>query len=106
MAVKIRLRSQGNTNRIVYRIVVADSRSPRDGKYIESIGWYNPYAKELDKKFSLVPDRLQYWLSCGAECTDKVESIMKKATPTLLVEHKAKVSAKRAKDAKARRNKK
>ena len=80
MAVKIRLRSQGNTNRIVYRIVVADSRSPRDGKYIESIGWFDPLAKE-DKQLAMKPDRLQYWLTVGAEPTDKVKFLMKKAAP-------------------------
>jgi small subunit ribosomal protein S16 len=103
MAVKIRLRAQGSVNRVKYRVVVADSRSPRDGKYLEAVGWYHPMAKDEDKKVFLLPDRIQHWLLLGAEITDKVESLMKKAAPGVLQAYKAKNSAKALKDAKKRR---
>ena len=102
MAVKIRLRAQGNVNRVMYRVVVADSRSPRDGKYIEALGWYNPLAAE-DAQVFLKPDRMQYWIQQGAEVTEKVESLMKKATPGVFTEMRSKQAAKRVKTAQKRR---
>jgi small subunit ribosomal protein S16 len=102
MAVKIRLRAQGSVNRVMYRVVVADSRSPRDGKYIEALGWYNPLAKE-DAQVFLKPDRMQYWIQQGAEVTEKVESLMKKATPGVFTEMRSKQAAKRVKTAQKRR---
>jgi len=81
MAVKIRLRKQGCINRRHYRIVVTDSRTPRDGKYIEALGWFDPLAKTEDKKVQIHPDRLQYWLSKGAQCSDTVAFLKKKAAP-------------------------
>ena len=60
MALKIRLRQQGRNNRPFYRLVVANCRSPRDGKYVEALGWYNPFEQELDKSVSIKPDRIQY----------------------------------------------
>ena len=89
MAVKIRLRKQGIAKRAQYRVVVTDSRSPRDGKYIESIGWFDPLAKE-DKQLSMKPDRLQYWLNVGAEPTEKVKFLMKKAAPEVASAYAAK----------------
>ena len=62
MGLKIRLRQQGRNNRPFYRLVVADCRSPRDGKYVEALGWYNPFEQELDKSVSIKPERIQYWL--------------------------------------------
>ncbi len=76
MAVKIRLRQQGKTNRAFYRIVVADSRYPRDGKYLEMLGWYDPFQKEV--KAEINSERLTYWLGVGAQMTDKVASLAKK----------------------------
>ena len=70
----------GTTNTPAYRIVVADSRSPRDGKFIEEIGTYNPLKK--GDNFSLKLDRAQYWLSKGAQPSDTVASFIKKATKT------------------------
>lgn len=102
MAVKIRLRAQGNVNRRMYRVVVADSRSPRDGKYIEAVGWYNPTGKD-DMKVSVKPDRLQYWLSQGAQATDKVQSLMKMAAPGVFIDLRTKEQAKRVKEAKKRK---
>jgi len=67
----------GTTNTPVYRIVVADSRSPRDGKFIEEIGTYQPL-KAADN-VSLKVDRADYWLSQGAQPSDTVRSFIKKA---------------------------
>ena len=104
MAVKIRLRAQGSVNRVMYRVVVADSRSPRDGKYIEAVGHYNPLAPK-EKQVEMKPDRLQHWLAQGAELSDKVESLMKRSAPGVLLELRAKRQQKRIKDAKKRKAK-
>ncbi len=75
--VKLRLRRFGNRNRPVYRVVVADQRSPRDGKIIEEIGTYNPMQK--DNNFRLDLERVDYWLGVGAQPSDTVASFIKKA---------------------------
>jgi len=67
----------GTTNTPVYRIVVADSRSPRDGKFIEEIGTYQPLKKA--DNVSLKVDRADYWLSQGAQPSETVRSFIKKA---------------------------
>lgn len=77
MAVKIRMKRVGTTNTPAYRIVVADSRSPRDGKFIEEIGTYNPLKKE--DNFSLNLERAKYWVSKGAQPSDTVASFLRKA---------------------------
>jgi small subunit ribosomal protein S16 len=77
MSVKIRMKRVGTKNTPVFRIVVADSRSPRDGKFIEEIGTYQPL-KQGDN-FSLKLERAQYWLSKGAKPSDTVASFIKKA---------------------------
>lgn len=77
MSVKIRMKRVGTKNTPVFRIVVADSRSPRDGKFIEEIGTYQPL-KQGDN-FNLKLDRAQYWLSKGAKPSDTVASFIKKA---------------------------
>jgi small subunit ribosomal protein S16 len=78
MPVKIRLKRVGTTNTPAYRIVVADGRSPRDGKCIEEIGTYLPLKK--GDNFTLKLDRAQYWVSKGAQPSDTVASFIKKAT--------------------------
>jgi small subunit ribosomal protein S16 len=78
MAVKIRMKRVGAKNAPVFRIVVADGRSPRDGKFIEEIGTYQPRKKENNFKIDL--DRAKYWLSKGAQPSDTVASFIKKAT--------------------------
>lgn len=76
MAVKIRLSRGGSKKRPFYRIVVADVRAPRDGKYIEKIGSYNPMLpKEHAERFVVDADRAKYWLTTGAEPTDRVASL-------------------------------
>jgi small subunit ribosomal protein S16 len=78
MAVKIRMKRVGTKNLPVFRIVVADGRSPRDGKFIEEIGTYQPLKK--GDNFTLNLDRAKYWLSKGAQPSDTVASFIKKAT--------------------------
>lgn len=97
MAIKIRLRQQGRNNRPFYRVVVANVRSPRDGKYIEAIGWYNPFETEEDRSLCLSPERLQHWIGQGAKVSENVASLMKRATPSLIKQKTASEVAKRAK---------
>src|ERR1700681_148596 len=76
MAVSIRLRREGAKNRPYYKVVVADSRSPRDGKFIELIGTYDP--KKPDHNSTLKLDRIDHWISEGAQASDTVRSLIKK----------------------------
>jgi small subunit ribosomal protein S16 len=76
MAVSIRLRREGTTNRPYYKVVVADSRSPRDGKFIEIIGTYDP--KKPGHNSTLKLDRIEHWISKGAQPSDTVRSLIKK----------------------------
>jgi len=77
MAVKIRMKRVGAKNAPVFRIVVADSRSPRDGKFIEELGTYQPLKKGTN--FTMDLERAKYWLSKGAQPSDTVASFIKKA---------------------------
>ena len=77
MAVRIRLKRVGAKNAPAYRVVVADSRSPRDGKFIEEIGSYNPLKKGDNFKMDL--ERAKYWVSKGAQPSETVASFIKKA---------------------------
>ena len=73
MAIALRLSRGGAKKRPYYRIVAADSRKPRDGKYLEQIGTYNPLlAKDDDKRIQLNEDRARYWLGVGAQPSDRV----------------------------------
>ena len=76
MAVKIRLRRMGAKKSPYYRIVVADSRSPRDGRFIEEIGTYDPMAE--DNKVKVEMDRVEYWIKNGAQPTETVRGLLKK----------------------------
>ena len=80
MAVSIRLRREGATNRPYYKVVVADSRSPRDGKFIEIIGTYDP--KKSDAVADIKLDRADHWIACGAQPSDTVRSIIKRLRKT------------------------
>lgn len=77
MAVKIRMRRTGATNDACFRVVAADMRSARDGKNIETLGWYDPGAR--GETFSLKLDRVDHWLGVGAQISDTVASLVKKA---------------------------
>jgi small subunit ribosomal protein S16 len=78
MAVKIRMKRVGAKNAPVFRIVVADGRSPRDGKFIEELGTYQPRKK--GDNYTLNLDRAKYWLSKGAQPSDTVASFIKKSS--------------------------
>src|SRR3954470_25040649 len=77
MAVRIRLRRTGRKRAPMYRIVVADSRSPRDGKFIEIIGQYAP--RQGENALNLQSERVNYWLDNGALPTDTVRSLLRRA---------------------------
>src|SRR6266404_2925056 len=76
MAVSIRLRREGAKNRPYYKVVVADSRSPREGRFIEIIGTYDP--KKPGHNSTLKVDRAEYWIARGAQPSDTVRSLLKK----------------------------
>jgi len=77
MSVKIRMKRVGAKNAPVFRIVVADSRSPRDGKFIEELGTYQPLKK--GNNYTLDLERAKYWVSKGAQPSDTVASFIKRA---------------------------
>jgi len=91
MAVKIRLRRVGRKKAPMYRIVVADSKSPRDGKFIEIVGQYQP--RTGDQAINLDTDRVNYWLNVGAQPTDTVRSLLRKAG-VLKQRHEARLATK------------
>lgn len=76
MAVKIRLKRMGANKRPFYRIVVADSRAPRDGRFIEEIGYYNPISEP--KQIKIDNEKAEKWLKNGAQPTDTVKDLFKK----------------------------
>jgi small subunit ribosomal protein S16 len=76
MAVKIRLARHGAKKKPFYRIVVADSESPRDGKFLENVGTYDPLYDPA--KITLKSERIQYWMAQGAKPTDTVRTLLKK----------------------------
>lgn len=89
--VKIRLRRTGRKKTPIYRIVVADSRSPRDGKFIEILGQYRPLQGK--EAVTLDSDRANYWLDSGAQPTDTVRSILRRAG-VLKARHETRLGAK------------
>jgi small subunit ribosomal protein S16 len=102
MTLKIRLRQQGRKNQLMYRLVITDSHFPRDGKYIETLGWYNPLESEPEKTLCVCPQRLQHWLDQGAVLTEKAATLIKRGAPDVhvayrkkLVEAKAKICQKK-----------
>jgi len=105
MALKIRLRQMGRTNRLMYRLVVADSRSPRDGKYLEMVGHYNPHIEGNDN-ISVIEDRIQYWVDQGAVLTEKAENLVARGAPGVMKLLREKQNAKKAKEAAKRKKKK
>ena len=91
MAVKIRLRREGRKKTPMYRIVVADSKSPRDGRFIEILGQYQPRGGE--NAINLDVDRVNHWLNVGAQPTDTVRSLIRRAG-ILKARHEARLAAK------------
>ena len=78
MAVRIRLKRLGRRHRPFFRICAMDARTPRDGRVIEELGYYDPMVKEVDARAVLKGDRIDYWLSVGAQPTPKVQVLIKK----------------------------
>jgi small subunit ribosomal protein S16 len=74
VAVKIRLRRIGAKKKPIYRVVIADSRSPRDGRFIETVGHYNPLVNP--PQINVDEERVQQWLKWGAQPTDTVKSLL------------------------------
>ena len=101
MAVKIRLRQQGRKNRQTFRLVVTDIRNPRDGKYIEMLGSYNPH--HAKSSLQLNTERLNYWLSKGAELSPSAEKLVKGVAPEVIKALKTQQNAARVKQAAQRR---
>ncbi len=118
MAVKIRLARGGTKKRPFYRVVVADERSPRDGRFIEKVGTYNPLLPaDSAERVKLDLERIQHWLSKGAQPTDRVlrfldhAGVLKrearlnpnKAKPGKKAEERAEAKAKKKEEARGRR---
>lgn len=79
MSVSLRLSRGGSKKRPYYKVVVSNSRAPRDGKYLEQVGTYNPLlAKDDENRVRLVEDRVRYWLGVGAQPTDRVARMLDK----------------------------
>lgn len=93
MAVRIRLRREGRTKAPTYRIVVAESTFPRDGRFIEIIGTYQP--RKADQQVTLKTDRANHWLDVGALPTDTVRSILRRAG-VLKARHESRLAGKLA----------
>lgn len=82
MALVIRLRKMGKNNYQTFRLVVLDKRRPRDGKYVEMLGWYNPRVEK--NNMSIKNDRVLYWLEMGAQLSDSARALVKKAAPEVI----------------------
>ncbi len=78
MAVKIRLKRFGTKNRLQWRVVVADAKMPRDGRFIEEIGYYDPLPKE--ERFVVKLERYEYWTKRGAQVSPSVKSLVKRSS--------------------------
>lgn len=81
MSLVLRMRQQGHRNKRSFRLVVADARSPRDGKYVECLGHYNPHEADgvVVKK-----DRIEHWISQGAKPSEKLTALLKRKCPEVL----------------------
>ena len=79
MSVKLRLKRMGRSNRAFYRLNAVDSRSPRDGRVIEELGFYDPVNKDQAQQFKANLDRCRYWLDNGAIPSETVSSLLKKS---------------------------
>ena len=78
MAVKIRMQRGGATHNPHYRVVVTDVRSPRDGRFVEKVGTYDPKNKDEGKQLNLDLERIDHWLGVGAQPSDTVRSLIKR----------------------------
>jgi len=80
--VSIRLARGGSKKRPFYHVVVSDSRSPRDGRYIERVGFYNPVARGQEQALRIDESRIDYWVSKGAQLSERVANLVKGARKT------------------------
>jgi small subunit ribosomal protein S16 len=103
MALKIRLRQQGRNNHRTFRIVVADIRSPRDGKYIEMLGWYKP--RQPENNITVDEERTNYWIGQGAELSECVKLLIGKVNPGIIKDLREKAAAKKLKSVEKRKKK-
>lgn len=78
MSVRIRLKRMGRTHRPFYRVCAIDKRSPRDGRVIEELGYYDPMVNETDARAILQSERIDYWIGVGAQPSDRVKVLIKK----------------------------
>jgi small subunit ribosomal protein S16 len=101
MAVKIRLRQQGRANRQTFRLVACDTHVKRDGKYLENLGWYDPFLKENNAHVK--EERTLHWLNLGAEMTDDAKTLIARTAPHVIKEWNAKREAKKVKMAAKKR---
>ncbi len=104
MALVIRMRQQGASNCQHFRIVVTEVRAPRDGRYVEKLGWYNPFGA-TGSNCVLNIDRFQHWINHGAQASDRVLSLVNTLSPDVIKQMTAKKQAKREK-ARVQRKKK
>jgi small subunit ribosomal protein S16 len=106
MALRIRLRQQGSKNRQTYRIVVADAKTRRDGKYVEKLGFYIPYL--MENNCEIDSDRMMYWLKQGAQMSEQVRSLAVRNAPgaiKLFNEQKQELKAKKIAKKRAKKEK-
>lgn len=97
MTLKIRLRKQGRKNSAAFRIVVIDARNPRDGKYVESLGYYSPIQTKEELQLSLDAERTLFWLERGAEISENVHNLVKRAAPEVAKKVRERLLARNAK---------
>lgn len=77
--VSIRLARGGSKKRPFYHLTVTDSRNPRNGRYIERLGFFNPIARGQEERLRVDSERLQFWLSQGAQCSQRVSKLVKES---------------------------
>jgi len=78
VAVRIRMKKLGRKHRPYFRIVAIDQRQPRDGRVIEELGSYDPMIRDTNQRVQLLPERIRYWISVGAQPSEKVSVLLRK----------------------------
>ena len=101
MVLVIRMRQQGRKNRQTFRLVVTDKKTPRDGKYLEAVGAYDPH--RVENNLQVNGERLSYWLSKGAQMSESAQKLVKNVAPDVIKSLQDQKNAKRIKAAAARR---
>ncbi len=101
MVLMIRMRQHGRKNRQTFRLVLTDSRRPRDGKYLETLGSYNP--TQAENNFIANTDRIQIWLEKGAQLSDNARNLLAKAAPAFIKSYQDKLEAAKVKKTAKRR---